>query len=106
MVLPPAQTLLSVSDGRKMAEEYATAQDVPKWKNQALTRGFSRAGIAMTRPVPLADEGKDFRADEAFRVMEYRLGDKEAAGPQGSQLIRYTLVTNGVEVRKGRLDSR
>jgi hypothetical protein len=52
--------------------------------------------------VPLAEEAKDFQADEAFSVSDFKLGEDPKIGSRQARLIQYTLVTKGLELRKGK----
>ena len=101
-----ADRVVTVCDGKKMAiiEAGATVQahDVPQWQNKALKAGFARVGITTTRLAPLADEGKDFKADEAFAVTDFKLGENGRIGLREARLIQYTLVTKGLDVRTGK----
>jgi len=102
----PGNTVVMVSDGKKCALIVAglsgRTEDVPRWLNQAFKTGFARAGPMMLRLVPLADEGKDFKPNDAFLVTDFKLGEKGRIGRRQAQLIEYTLVTNGLEARRGK----
>jgi outer membrane lipoprotein-sorting protein len=87
-----------VSDGTKMGplsdKTPKGRQDAPKWLNDAYRGALGRSGLT----VPLmfitrvGEQPKEFKADDEFKVSDFKLGKKEKVGDQEAQAIQYKLA--------------
>jgi outer membrane lipoprotein-sorting protein len=97
-------TITTVSDGMKWktitvpgGEEKAT--DVKKSLNDVVRATISRSGLTLAVLArPPADNVKEFKVDEEFKVSDFKLGKKDKIGDKEAQIIEYTLKVNPSKV--------
>jgi outer membrane lipoprotein-sorting protein len=90
-----------VSDGAKMvimeSDKPTVTKDAVNVQNDIL-----RAGLARTGPGALLFFGfmkelpADFKADEHFKVSDFKLGKKEKVGEKEAQIVEYQLAMKGI----------
>jgi outer membrane lipoprotein-sorting protein len=86
-----------IVDGTKMVviadDKPKGKEDTPKWLNDAYRAAMVRSGLF----VPLmfihrvGEQPKEFKADDEFKVSDFKLGKKEKVGDQEGQAIQYKL---------------
>jgi outer membrane lipoprotein-sorting protein len=94
------QQVVLIADGTKMialveGAPHKLAGEVPKWLGEASRSGFARTGVGLASFEALVDDMdriKEFKADEHFGIVDFKLGKKEMVNQQEAQVVQYTLT--------------
>jgi outer membrane lipoprotein-sorting protein len=94
------ETQLEITDGRKTWTSgkgfTPTKGEAPKWLNEAYRSAAARFALATGLSLHTGGEGlKEFKADDQFRLSDFKLGDREKVGDKEAQVIHYTVHPKG-----------
>src|SRR5260370_18232043 len=94
----PEKKIALISDGenRGSLDGKEPKSPAPKWLNDAYRSALTRSGTVL--PFLLMGESSkanEFKADEAMKDSDFKLGKKEKVNDQESQAIQYTLQVKG-----------